>query len=312
MENDSLERQEPETPKGSTEVEASPKPSIDDVVSTRMQEAEEKVTDNTSDVNTTEKLIDKKPETKGERIQRLYREEKQRNEALSGQVATLQSEIQRINERLEAGTINPQQAIKEKQEAVQEAIELNEDLKPYEKDLTMLFNRQLEPFKRQIEALLSERNQRYEAETSEKIKQVEQKATDLYSKQAELNPHLFLPKNDKGEIELKPELDKLATEIFNKYNRPMLDSKGHPVKDDKGNPIIYNTLFDPDNLEESLEMLFSRLNREFDKAERAKADNEKVVRIKNGRVETPVSRNGVSRKLTVEDIVEKHMKQFAT
>ena len=292
-----------ETQDASTEVEASPKPSIDDVVSTRMQEADNKAdADKPADDST--KPIEKKVETKGERIQRLYREEKQRNETLAEQVTTLQDEIKRINERLEAGTINPQQAQLQKQEAVQEAVELNPDLVPYEKDLTSLFNRQVEPLKRQIDDLLAERNQRQEAEWNEKVKANEQKATDLYAKQVEANPHLFLPKNEKGEFELKPELDVIAMEIFNKYNRTITGQDGQPV--------TYNTLFDLETLEDSLDMLFSRLDREFDKAEKAKVETEKVTRIKAGRVEMPASRNSVSRKMTIDDIVEKRMKQFAT
>lgn len=285
------------------------KPTVDDVVGNRMQEAEEKATEQSP---ATESIIEKKPETKGERIQRLYREQKERSEKLETQVTSLQAEIQRINDRQETGTINQQQATKEKQEAVQEAIELNEDLRPYEKDLTMMFNRQLEPFKRQIDALLTERNQRYESEMAENIKATEQKADDLYAKQAIANPHLFLPKDDKGEIKLKPEMDKIAMEIFNKYNRPIIGANGQPMKDSTGNPVIENTLFNPSNIEESLELLFSRLNREFDKAEKAKSETEKVNRIKSGRVESPVSSNSIARKKTVEDIVEQRMKQYAT
>ena len=276
-----------------------------------MQEATEKA-DAEKPADDSTKPVEKKVESKGERIQRLYREEKQRNETLAGQVTSLQGEIKRINDRLEAGAINPQQAQKQKQEAVQEAVELNPDLVPYEKDLTMLFNRQLEPFRQQIATLLNERTQRHEVEVSEQIKRDGERITGLYSKQVEANPHLFLPKNDKGQVELTPEMDKLAMEIYSKYNRPMFDAKGQPVKDAQGNSVIENTLFDPKNMEDGFDLLFSRLNREFDRAEKAKSETAQVNRVKSGRVEMPVSRNGVSRKLTVDDIVEKRMKQFAT
>jgi hypothetical protein len=294
--------QETEAPESSTtEVEASPKPSIDDVVSTRMQEAEEKEPATKPESDTTEKLVEKKPETKGERIQRLYREEKERNKELATQVTTLQADIKSINDRLEAGTIDTQQAKLEKQEIVKDAVdnlELSPELEPFRSDLIKLSTQVAESMVAPL--LEKERFREQEANQKAQTEFVESLNKD-YVELAKSFPALFNEAKEGKLPDLKPEFDKQALEFIEPFNVPYTGEDGKQVF---YNPITTSKI--------GLEMLFTYLNSRFDKAEKAKAETERVERIKRGRVEMPVNTNGVTRERSVEDIVAKRMKQFAT
>ena len=271
--------------------------------------ANDKETESLQEPATKTEQEEKKGKVKLSANERVQQAVNEKNEAVtklkeSTEVITkLQDRLESIEKRLEAGEITKTEAKAEVKEEIED-IELDDDLVPYKDKLIKMAEKIAD---RIVSSKLQPILEKEKLKEQEAIKIESEKYTNElfthYTEQAKQYPELFLPAEEGKEDELpkfKPEFDKKAQE-YAKFAEVtvMVDGK----------PQIYNPLL---ATKEGLDTLFLYLSKDIDQANKAKADIEKIDRIKRGRIESPESRRVSSEEpKSILDITRETMKEFS-
>jgi hypothetical protein len=265
-----------------------------------------------------EKELEKKPESKGERIQRLYLEEKGKNEELNREIGTLKNEVASIRDSLSSGKMSGKEATKatkDAEDAFKKAIDkmdLPQDLKPFKEDLAKfafaIAQQVSQPLKDQLSVLQHERDKEYRERMEKGQKEFVDGLTTLYDSKSKEYPGIFMPLTEEDKAQgkvlpdMKPEFEKKAEEIYTKFNQWIKDPE-------TGEEVLFNSLLSTDV---GLELLFSYLNRDLERARLTEMEKVEKDRIKRSRVESPspsrTSSSGVVKPVSILEITEQEIK----
>lgn len=286
--------------------------SVQDMVDARMAEAD-------SGEKTDEATGDKKPkpkQTTRERIS-IYADRAKASEERATQaeqsLSEARNEIKAITERYDAeiasikaalssGRITQSQAdhaadtAKTAAGEALEEFELSEEMKPYQPEIAKLIQAEA---RKLIAPLLEKEQAREKAEAEKAEEEFRTENLKNYKAMRDEYPDLFESEpGEGGHYELKPEFNAIAAKIVEPFNEKQKDGS------------IYNPLL---SSKDGLEMLFARLNREVDKATKAKLETEnenlKVEKARKLTVENPQSRSAAPRTKSILEMTEARMKE---